>query len=175
MRRSNGSVAINDADKAQILANHFETAFTRESSLPEVVPQSSTDVAKIEYVQITCGDVKKILKSRMVVNIGIPSEKSLKKDESPCPDGIPPTLLNEPAEEISYPITKFFQASLESGRLPKDWLTANVPPIYKGGKRVDPKNFRPVSLTSTCSKVLERIIKFALIRFADSQQLIGKR
>ncbi len=37
---SNGSIATNDADKAQILANHFETVFTRESTLLEVVPQS---------------------------------------------------------------------------------------------------------------------------------------
>ncbi len=34
-------------DKAQILASHFETVFTRESSLSEVVPQSRTDFAKI--------------------------------------------------------------------------------------------------------------------------------
>ncbi len=85
------------------------------------------------------------------------------------------TLLNELAEEISYPLAKIFQASLESGRLPKDWLTATVSPIYKGGQRVDPKNVRPVSLTSTSSKVMERIIKFALVQFADSQQLMSKR
>ncbi len=36
----------------------FETVFTRESSLREVVPQIRTDSAKIDYVQITCGDVK---------------------------------------------------------------------------------------------------------------------
>ncbi len=91
-----------------------------------------------------------------------------KKDKSPGPDGIPPILLNELTDEISYPLTKIFQASLESGRLPKDWLTAKVSPIYKGGQRVDPKNFRPVSLTSTCCKVMERIIKIALVQFADS-------
>ncbi len=144
--------------KLRFLANHFGTVFTHESSFPEVVPQSRTDVAKIEYVQITCGDVKRILKSLKKIQI---------------PDGIPPILLNELAEEISYPLTKNFQASLESGRLPKYWLTANVSPIYKGGQRLDPKSFRPVSLTSACSKVMERIIKFALIRFADSQQLMS--
>ncbi len=83
--------------------------------------------------------------------------------------------MNELAEEISYPLAKIFQASLESGLLPKDWLTASVSPICKGGQCVDPKNFRPVSLTNTCSKVMERIIKFALVRFADSQQLMSKR
>ncbi len=66
----------------------FETVFTRESSLPETVPQSRTDVAKIRHVQIACCDVRRIL-------------KSLKNDKSPGPDGIPPILLNELAEEIS--------------------------------------------------------------------------
>ncbi len=60
LRRPNGSIAKNDADKAQILAFHFETVFTRESSLPEVASQSRTNVAKIKYVQITCGEVKRI-------------------------------------------------------------------------------------------------------------------
>ncbi len=46
---------------------HFETVFTRESSLPVVVPQSRT-AAKIDYVQITCGDVKRIVKSLKKTN-----------------------------------------------------------------------------------------------------------
>ncbi len=83
--------------------------------------------------------------------------------------------MNELAEEISHPLTNIFQASLESGRLPKDWLAATVSPIYKGGQLEDSKKFRSVSLTSTRFKVMEPIIKIALIGFADSQQLMSKR
>ncbi len=68
LRRTNGSAATSDADKAQILAKHFETVFTRESSLPETVPQSRIVVAKIEYLQITCSDVRKMLKSLKKTN-----------------------------------------------------------------------------------------------------------
>ncbi len=50
----------NDVDKAKFLANHFEAVFTRGVFLPETVPQSRIYVAKIEYAQITCGDVKRI-------------------------------------------------------------------------------------------------------------------
>ncbi len=46
--------------KLRFRPNNFETVFTREISLPEVVPQSHTDAAKIDYVQIKCGDVKSI-------------------------------------------------------------------------------------------------------------------
>ncbi len=44
---------------AQILANHFQTVYTRERSLPDVGLPSHTENAKFEYVQILCNDVKK--------------------------------------------------------------------------------------------------------------------
>ncbi len=90
-------MATNDADQAQILANHFETVFTRESSLPEVFPQSHIDAARIDYVQITCGDVKRIL-------------KSLKKDKSPGPDGISPIVFERTDRRDQLPPQqKFFR------------------------------------------------------------------
>ncbi len=63
LRRPDGSTETNDKEKAQTLANHFQTVYTRESSLPEVGLPSHTENAKIEYVQVLCTDVKKILKA----------------------------------------------------------------------------------------------------------------
>ena len=51
-----------------------------------------------------------------------------------------------------------FQSSLDQGQLPQDWKSANITPIYKKGNRTDPANYRPISLTSTCSKIHEHII-----------------
>ncbi len=64
LRRPDGSIETNDEEKAQVLANHFQTVYARESSLPDVDLPSHTEYAKIEYVQILCNDVKKILKSQ---------------------------------------------------------------------------------------------------------------
>ena len=55
-------------------------------------------------------------------------------------------------------LTFIFQSSLDQGQLPQDWKSANITPIYKKGNRTDPANYRPISLTSTCSKILEHII-----------------
>ncbi len=63
LRRPDGSIETNDEEKAQILANQFQTAYTRERSLPDVDLPGHTENAKIEYVQILCNDVKKILQS----------------------------------------------------------------------------------------------------------------
>ncbi len=51
----------NDEKEAQILDNHFHTVYTRERSLLDVGLHSHTQNDKIEYVQILCNDVKKIL------------------------------------------------------------------------------------------------------------------
>ncbi len=47
LRRPSGSIETNDEQKAQILANRFQTVYTRESSLHEVGLQSHTENAKI--------------------------------------------------------------------------------------------------------------------------------
>jgi hypothetical protein len=52
-----------------------------------------------------------------------------------------------------------FTKSLNEGVVPKDWLEANVTPIYKKGKKSLPGNYRPVSLTSVSCRVMESILR----------------
>ncbi len=52
-----------------------------------------------------------------------------------------------------------FRRSLDEGEVPEDWKTANVTPIFKKGTKSDPGNYRPVSLTSVCCKMLKSIIR----------------
>ena len=52
---------------------------------------------------------------------------------------------------------------LLTGEVPEDWRLANVTPIYKKGRKEDPGNYRPVSLTLVLGKVMEQIILSAII------------
>jgi hypothetical protein len=49
-----------------------------------------------------------------------------------------------------------FNMSFQSGIVPDEWKTANVLPIFKGGDKSKPENYRPISLTSQVCKVMER-------------------
>ena len=72
------------------------------------------------------------------------------------PDGIPPRSLKECSKEISPSLCSIFNKSLATGRVPVEWKQANVIPIHKKD-RVEPvTNYRPISLLSIVSKVLER-------------------
>ncbi|XP_066438144.1 zinc finger protein 25-like [Eleutherodactylus coqui] len=44
---------------------------------------------------------------------------------------------------------------------------ANVVPIFKKGKKVDPGNYRPVSLTSILGKIFEQIIKQQMCKYLE--------
>ena len=52
---------------------------------------------------------------------------------------------------------------LTGDRVLEEWKMGQVVPIYKKGSRSDPSNYRPVSLTSVTSKVLESLVRDALL------------
>ena len=65
-----------------------------------------------------------------------------------------------------------FNQSLTSGNLPDDWFTANIMPIFKKGNRSSPLNYRPISLTAVCCKVLEHIIYHHIMEHLSQYQII---
>ena len=56
--------------------------------------------------------------------------------------------------------------------MPQDWLSANVCPVYKKGKRSLPINYRPISLTSVACKTLEHIIAHNIMRHIDMHKIL---
>ena len=73
-------------------------------------------------------------------------------------------------------MTILFCKSVEEGQLPELWKLGHITPIHKKGSRRSPGNYRPVSLTSVIAKLLESIIRDAIVEhmlinnlFADNQ------
>ena len=64
--------------------------------------------------------------------------------------------------------------TLKTGVLPTQWTTAIVYPVYKRGNRSHAKNYRPISLTSSICRVMETIIKDAILNFISKHHLIGR-
>ena len=74
------------------------------------------------------------------------------------PDGIPSRILKECSAIIAQSLCSLFNHSLHSGTVPIDSKSANVTPVHKKEKKELATNYRPISLLSVISKVLERCV-----------------
>ena len=90
--------------------------------------------------------------------------KKMKTNKSLGVDGIPPKQVKEIVEQISTPLAKLFNLSLE-GIVPSEWKEANITPLFKKGSWNKPDNYRPVSLTSVVCKLLEILIRDHMVEF----------
>ena len=78
-------------------------------------------------------------------------------------------------DEIVEPLTEIFNKSVSEGVVPQDLKIANVTPIFKKGTKLGSGNYRPVSLTSHIGKLLERIIRDAVINHLSQNRLINDK
>jgi len=88
---------------------------------------------------------------------------NLKADKSPGPDKVHPSVLKEYADVLAYPLYLLFRKSLNEGSLPQDWKDGYVTPIFKKVLKCQVDNYRPDSLTSVICKVMEKVVRNALL------------
>ena len=89
------------------------------------------------------------------------------------PDGLPSSLLVNSATELVPFLLIIFAHSLSSGVVPPSFKRAAITPVFKSGDRSVPSNYRPISLSSVISKVLERIIRKQVSSFIDKKGFLN--
>ena len=89
------------------------------------------------------------------------------------PDLIHPSLLKTCRAALSTPLYLLFKKSLTTMSVPSSWKLSNITPIFKKGSHADPLNYRPISLTSVASKIMERIITGAVRDHLEENNLLS--
>jgi hypothetical protein len=82
--------------------------------------------------------------------------KSLKSKNSYGYDGIPTKILKVSTSFIISPLTYICNKSLSSGIFPSQLKFSEIMSLHKKGGRTDVTNFRPISLLTSFSKILEK-------------------
>ena len=158
--KNNGVLAETAEQKAEMLNSQFTSVFTTENTT-NMPSKGNSPFKPMKDIKI--------------------SEKGVEKELNrlnPCkatgPDKVPVRILKETANIITPILTKIYQQSIDTGQIPEDWKHANIVPIFKKGDRSKPSNYRPVSLTSVASKILEHIIVSQIMEHLDNQNILNE-
>lgn len=153
-----GVTYTDPASKANVLGEYFSSVFTQEDTT-DIPVLEGNPLPDIPPIEIHSDGVTQLL-------------HNLKPHKAAGPDNLPSYFLKEVAKEISPALSMIFQASLNQGALPDIWKSALVVPVYKKGSKRDPANYRPVSLTCICSKIMEHIIYSSMFEHLNSHQAL---
>ena len=90
------------------------------------------------------------------------------------PDSISSYILKSTASSIASPRSHIFNLSISSGLFPLTWKSSHIVPIPKSSPpSTSPSDFRPISLLSLVSKLLEKHVHSILLDFCFQQDLIS--
>ena len=154
------TILADDENMAEILNDFFCSVFTREdvSVIPEA-EQRYHGADPLVNVHITATKVQ------------IKLEK-LKPSSAPGPDKLWPRILQKLSKVIASPLAIVYSKCLSEVVVPLDWKAANVTPIFKKGSKGSPGNYRPVSLTCVLCKIMESILRDAIVEHLERHQLL---
>ena len=132
-----------------------------EGSLPsESVPDSNLNsIPVMQDIEISLNGLLKLLKNPT-------------PGKAAGPDKLKPLLLKELRDEIAPIIKVIFEKSLQIGKLPSEWVTANVMPVFKRGDKSLAANYRTISLTCILCKVLGHILASNIVKHLDAQGIM---
>ena len=159
LTKPDGSAATSAPEKAETLNNFFASVFTVED-LSNIPPAPVSSINEVVYsILIT----PELVRDKLL---------ALKPNKSPGHDKWHPYFLREIADVICHPLSILFKKSLKDGAH-DSWKKATIAAIYKKGKKSEPGNYRPVSLTSVISKVMESIVRDAMVEHMMKNNLFS--
>ncbi len=160
---SSGKISTNRMEISNILNNQFYKVFSSPNTndtypnLPIKAPQCDIDPEAL----FSSESVKREL-------------EKLNINKTPGGDGVHPLILKVCSDSFSKQLSHIYKASYMAGEIPEQWKCANITPIYKKkGKKTDPSSYRPISLTVIPCKIMEKLVKKAMVQHLEEFGLIS--
>ena len=152
----------NDFETAECFADAFSSVFVQEplGPLPKCCYTNNTDFESEIGSEI-------IITEEDVFN----ELKSLNIYKSFGPDQVHPKLLHALADNNSFVrcIMHLFSKCINEQRIPNIWEKANVVALHKKDSKLDPLNYRPVSLTCILCKLDEKFLSRHILKFVNEK------
>ena len=94
--------------------------------------------------------------------------KNVNVNKSTGEDKLPPKILQISANVLDNPLTTVINVSISEMTFPNQSKNAAVVPIFKSEDKIDKKNYRPVGILNSLSKIFENVIKDQVTPFFDT-------
>ncbi len=162
LTRTDGSFASSDDDKCSLLNDYFSKQCSVNSSNVQLPVFSYITDQRLNNINLTPDNILKIL-------------RNLDVSKATGPDGISNRILRAISQGLHVHLCKFLNFSLSHGVFPAIWKISNVIPIYKKGESNLVSNYRPISLLSCTSKVLEKAVNEQLNAYLRDNKLLSDK
>lgn len=168
--KSDDRTLITAEEKAEALANKF--ADFHENPLSNNDPQFTAEVEQTvtDFLSVDpdLNDLDFPNQEEIMANV-----KRLKTSKAPGMDKVHNTLIKRlPPQAISY-LTLIICCCLKFSYFPSKWKSASVIPIRKPGKDASLcTSYRPISLLSSLSKILERVILNRMNKHTENDEVL---
>ena len=101
--------------------------------------------------------------------------RSTQGKKAPGHDGVPGEFYKQTVSVITDALVHLFNAILTSGKYPASWTKAVIFTIYKNkGEKLDPNNYRGISLLPTISKIFTRILNTRLYEWVSKNNILSE-
>ena len=165
--KQDGKVFEDDYNKCNVFADFFETAFSPNPIRDQGIANSVDELLTFPPPSVD-----------RPIKFTSPSEinniiKLLPEKKAPGHDLIPNVVLKNLTRKALTILTSIMNACISLGYFPSAWRHAEIIVIHKPNKPKDsPSSYRPISLLSTLSKILEKILQKRMFRFIENSQVL---
>ena len=153
----NNTLTDNKYEMCCLLVNQFNSVPKQTSEIKDPVTFFLSHTTREDDLFLTY-----ITLSNSII---IEAIKELSPNSAVGPDGIPDSLLINCAVEIAPALKIIFSHFLSSSLIPTSFKEAGIIPIFKSGDKSLHSNYRPISLTSVLSRVIEKNIRKQVLTF----------
>ena len=87
-------------------------------------------------------------------------------------NGISAKIIKFIRYEIATPLVHLFNLSIRTGKFPSKLKTSRTVPVFKAGDPLSCDNYRPISLLSAISKILEKFVANQLVNHLEYNKLL---
>ena len=153
---------------AESFNNFFATAAINVVS--KINPSNMSATEKIAHNN----NVFSLKNSPVTISEILEATKLLQDKKTPDHNGISSNFLKKIIFNIAKPLHHILQQSFEKGIVPSQLKIAKVIPIFKNGDRCNMDNYRPISLLSCFSKIIEKIVAIRLTSFLTENNILSE-